>query len=94
MCSNALFFSGAAKNNHYDSKPWQKVMVKQIIADLRNHADWMGVDWAQKTETNGKTTAAPVDSRKGEIRLLDYACGLGVASEVSSIILDMTSSID
>ena len=84
--SNEHFSSGAAEHHQYDSKPWQKELIKQIMADLRSHMDWMRVSWAQKTDTNGKLATTALDPRLGEVKMLDYACGLGVASEVNTVI--------
>ena len=89
-CSNGFLSSNAAVNNQYDSKPWQQDMAKQMIAEIRGHADWMGVSWAQKPEVDGEATLASLKSGRSEVKLLDYASGLGIASEVREVVLNLS----
>ena len=88
-CSNGFLSSNAAVNNQYDSKPWQQDMAKQMIAEIRGHADWMGVSWAQKPKVDGEATLASLEPGEGEVKLLDYASGLGIASQVRETALGL-----
>ena len=53
----------------YDSEPWQ-ALLNQINEELRAHLDWIGVPWVENR------------SSERQVRMLDYACGPGVASRV------------
>ena len=61
------------------SKPpeWQDRVFGQIIREIRNSLDWIGVDWVNTTADVGNA------AKGGEVvRLLDYACGTGTVSQV------------
>ena len=48
--------------------------MQQIVENLQSHIDWIGIKRTAVTEDTA-SQAAPV-------RMLDYACGSGVASRV------------
>jgi hypothetical protein len=53
----------------YDAKPWQKKVISYIYGELVEYRDFFGV-----LKQGGKS----------EFRLLDYACGPGTVTRVSS----------
>ena len=59
----------------YDDTPWRVKVITQLTDAVREHLDWIGVNWA-KPEPN-----APVEEAE-KVRLLDYACGTGLISRV------------
>ena len=55
----------------YDDKPWVKVGLKQLSGELLAKREWMGVKWTNEEETGDR-----------EVKMLDFACGPGIASAV------------
>jgi hypothetical protein len=58
--------SSSTRAKDYDAKPWQKKMIGYILDELKEHRDFFGI---------------PKEG-KGELRMLDYACGPGTISTV------------
>lgn len=55
----------------YETDPrWEKLMA-QLIAEVKDRRDFIGVDWVKDGES-GRT-----------VRMIDYACGPGTISRVS-----------
>ncbi|MCJ1357241.1 MAG: hypothetical protein MMC33_007237 [Icmadophila ericetorum] len=69
----------------YAGPEWQQAMVEQITAEMRSRLDWYGVPWVTNTTVpNPKSSTVPTadaDSEGArEVKMLDYACGPGMAS--------------
>lgn len=60
----------------YDHKPWFAKVNQQVTDALRARLDWVGIPF----------TNVGSSSSDKEVRLLDYACGPGLMSRVSSSI--------
>lgn len=56
----------------YNTKPWQQKMASQIRDELMGRLDWLGVDWLNANASTDR-----------EVKVLDYACGTGMVSEVT-----------
>ena len=54
--------------------------IQQIIDEIQKHHEWLGVDWAEESDSENEVSSA---SPKKTVRLLDYACGTGLVSRVS-----------
>lgn len=55
----------------------------QVTAEIQARLDWIGVDWIEDSPGN-EASESPKEAPKKEVRLLDYACGTGLVSRVSS----------
>lgn len=53
---------------------WVQNLMQQIVENLQSHVDWIGIK--RKIGTGG------TPSQDALVRMLDYACGFGVASRV------------
>ncbi|MCJ1462508.1 hypothetical protein MMC07_001110 [Pseudocyphellaria aurata] len=53
---------------------WIKNLLRQVFENLQSHIDWIGIK--QTTATKGTL------SQETPVRMLDYACGSGIASRV------------
>jgi ubiquinone/menaquinone biosynthesis C-methylase UbiE len=67
-------------SNAYDSKPFFAKMNQQLGEWLSARVDWVGLD-PHPIHTKG--------NEGKEVRLLDYACGTGLLSRVSTSILSL-----
>ena len=67
----------------YDDKPWQQAIAEQITKEIRSRLDWIGL---QGTDKEGsEVVEKKLHGLDGtQVRMLDYACGPGMASRVSS----------
>jgi hypothetical protein len=63
--------SYSSKAESYDTKPWQKKIAAQIASALDSHTSWLDAKW--------------VSEANNECRLLDYACGTGSVTRVTSL---------
>lgn len=73
MFFRALLIPASNLAAEYDAKPWQQKITAQLTEQIRNHLNWIGVDWV--------SSSTPPNEGK-EVRLLDYACGTGMISRV------------
>ncbi|KAI9701229.1 MAG: hypothetical protein M1836_001898 [Candelina mexicana] len=60
----------------YDSKPWQQKIVNQVSSEIRNHLNWIGVDWIDDKTTRSSSGG----TLERQVRVLDFACGPGTVS--------------
>jgi hypothetical protein len=67
----------SSKAKSYDEKPWQKKIAAQVASALDSHTSWLGANWVSDTNN--------------ECRLLDYACGTGSVTRVTSLPLSLQS---
>jgi hypothetical protein len=63
--------SRSSKAKSYDTKPWQKKIAAQVASALNSHTSWLGASWSS-------------DAADNECKLLDYACGTGSVTRVTS----------
>lgn len=51
------------------------------MAAIQDHADWMGVRWVSGSDDSHKSDT----ESERQVKLLDYACGTGLVTRVSSV---------
>jgi hypothetical protein len=73
--------------------------LTQIIENIRERLDFLGVDWAEDddgdssaSDAEGEEARKEGQSNKRPVRLLDYACGTGTISRVRWNPSPMTST--
>jgi 2-polyprenyl-3-methyl-5-hydroxy-6-metoxy-1,4-benzoquinol methylase len=54
----------------YDTEDWVKYLTQRFAEEMQAQIDWIGVEWAQARHSDR------------EVRMLDFACGPGMASDV------------
>lgn len=74
------YISNEASN--YDSKHEQA--TEEIARRIKAKLDFLGVDWVHD-ESSGDEGEADNGKAEKQVRLLDYACGTGSMSRVSSL---------
>lgn len=83
--ANRKFFDSLTDT--YDDAPWRAKAITQITDAVREHLNWIGVNWA-KPEPNAGVEEAE------KVRLLDYACGTGLISRALGPYVTTTTGID
>ena len=66
----------------YDDQPWARAMLEQLSGEIRSRLDWIGVNWVERKDGGEALTAESPIQKIGHVRMLDYACGPGMASAV------------
>ncbi|KAH7418096.1 S-adenosyl-L-methionine-dependent methyltransferase [Cadophora sp. MPI-SDFR-AT-0126] len=65
--------------------------IQQIIDEIQKHHEWLGVDWAEESDSEDEGSSA---TPKKTVRLLDYACGTGLVSRALAPYITQSIGID
>ena len=74
MVGRVVLTQSSKRASSYEAEEWLP-LLKQITEELRTHLNWIGVPWIEN-EPSGR-----------QVRMLDYACGPGMASKVRKDII-------
>lgn len=76
-CSYANTRIVSTKADTVFNEEWVQNLMRQIVENLQSHFDWIGIKQTTATESTESTTG-----QGAPVRMLDYACGSGMASRV------------
>ncbi|CAL3962259.1 unnamed protein product [Diplocarpon coronariae] len=91
-----------SENTHKNHSHWNEAAstynsrfgktIQQIIEEIQEHHDWIGVDWVEESSSDEDAESSPAPHKT--VRLLDYACGTGLVSRALAPYITQSIGVD